>query len=339
MYTREYFLMNPEFIRWIKSPDEDLDIYWKNWLEANPGSFQALQEAKELVSGIKFESKTPSEGLKHQILSEILKETEFLEKNQNPPKKNIWDNLSQLLKIAAVLVLGLLFSWYIYFQNAEHPVQTEIAYIEKVASLGEKLSFTLPDGTRVWLNSNSKIVFPSSFEDSTRTVELIGEGYFEVAKDETKPFKVLSKNSITTALGTSFNIDSKSEGEVKISLISGIVSIEDVDVSIYQKILKANEQILINKNFKIYEVKNFNSSKVIAWKDGKLIFENNTMNEVIQRLTEWYGVEFVFENEKNTNWDFSGEYQNQSLEVVLQSLSYVENFEFKIKEKQVIIKF
>lgn len=339
MYTREFFLMNPEFIRWVKSSDEDLEIYWKNWLEANPESLQALTEARELVSGIKFENKTPSKELENQILSEILKETAYSVENQMVGKERSLFDVNIVFKVAAVLVFGILLSWFFYPRNEEIPIPSNIAYLEKVASIGEKLSFTLPDGTRVWLNSNSKLVFPSNFDDSTRIVELVGEGYFEVAKDESKPFKVFTNNSVTTALGTSFNINSKSESEVRISLISGIVVIEDAEVSIDQKILQPNEQILINKTSKIFEVKEFEIASVIAWKEGKLIFENNTFDEVIQKLIEWYGVEFSFENSKNVTWDFSGEYKNQSLELVLKSMSYVEDFEFEIKEKQVSIKF
>lgn len=339
MYTKEYFLLNPEFIRWIRSPDEDLDIYWTNWLEANPDSFQALKEAKELVSGIKFGERIPGEGLKSLILSEILKESDDISKSQDIKKKKVWVRFSQVINIAAILALGLLLSWFVQIQDTEQQLQDNVAYTEKIASIGEKLSFSLPDGTRVWLNSNSSLVFPSSFEDSTRTVELNGEGYFEVAKDKNKPFKVVTNSSITTALGTSFNINNKADGEVKISLISGIVSISDNEMSIHQEILKPNEQILINKSAKIYAIKTFETASIIAWKEGRLIFENNTFDEVMLKLVEWYGVEFTFENTNNVNWDFSGEYKNQSLELVLKSMSYIEDFEFEIKDKQVLIKF
>lgn len=339
MYTREFFLMNPEFIRWVKSSDEDLEIYWKNWLEANPESLQALTEARELVRGIKFENKAPSKELENQILSEILKETAYSDKNQIVIKEKSLFDVRILFKVAAVFVFGILLSWYFYPRNEEIPVKSNIAYLEKAAGLGEKLSFALPDGTRVWLNSNSKLAFPSLFDDSTRTVELIGEGYFEVAKDENKPFKVITNNSITTAIGTSFNINSKSKDKLKISLITGIVAIEDMELNIENKILQPTEQILINKTSKNFEIRNFEIESEIAWKEGKLIFENNTFDEVIQKLIEWYGVEFSFENTKNVKWNFSGEYKNQSLELVLKSMSYVEDFEFEIKEKQVKIKF
>lgn len=339
MYTREFFLMNPEFIRWVKSPDDELEIYWKNWLVANPDSIEALKEARELVNGIKFANKIPNEDLKNSALSEILKESEFSSSRKNIKEGRSLPNLKFILKVAAALVSGFLFYWYFYQLSNEKPVQPEIALMEKQANIGEKLSFTLSDGTRVWLNSKSKLIFPQKFEDSTRRVELIGEGYFEVFKDEQKPFKVITNNSITTALGTSFNINSKKEGVVKISLVSGSVFVEDEEILANQQVLAPSEEILINRNLKQFELKNFDTSNVIAWKEGKLIFENDNFDEVIQKLVEWYGVDFELENRGNVKWDFSGTYQNQSLEIVLNSMSYVENFEFELKGKKVKIKF
>ena len=77
----------------------------------------------------------------------------------------------------------------------------------------------------------------------------------------------------------------------------------------------------------------------MSWKEGRLVFDNNSLEEVKQKLEEWYGVNIKLINSRGVVWKFSGEYQNQSLEVVLKSISYVEHFDFKIKDKQVEIKF
>ncbi|MCH7415592.1 FecR domain-containing protein [Belliella sp. R4-6] len=340
MYTKESFLMNPEFVKWVKSPNEELEIYWKNWLESNPEALPAFKEARELISGLKFEDKIPNEALKKDILTKILKETAIHDADL-VEKKSIfrWFNLKQFSRVAAIFIFAVLISWSFYSWNYSLPEAKEILFIEKKAGVGEKLSFTLPDGTRVWLNTNSKLIFPEIFSDTTRVVELIGEGFFDVAKDEEKPFKVISKNSITTALGTSFNINTKEEGYVKISLLTGKVEVDDLKIEIEKMILYPSEEIIINWVDNIYEVKNFDSLAVLSWKEGRLIFYNNSLEEVKEKLEEWYGVNIKLINSTGVVWGFSGEYQNQSLEVVLKSMSYVEHFDFKIKDKQVEIKF
>ncbi|MFD2035940.1 FecR family protein [Belliella marina] len=340
MYTKESFLMNPEFIKWVKSPNEELELYWKNWLESNPESLPAFKEARELVAGLKFEDKIPSEELKKAVLSQILKESANHDgeiKGESGFQK--WFNFGQFFKVAAIFAFAILVSWSFYAWNYSVTEVDEVIFLEKKAGVGEKLSFTLPDGTRVWLNTNSKLIFPDKFSDSTRVVELLGEGFFDVAKDEEKPFKVISRNSITTALGTSFNINSKTDGLIKISLVSGKVIVGDDQDILESMALKPNEELHFNLTSKEFEVRYFDYSKVLAWKEGKIIFDNNSLPEVIEKLEEWYGVDISLYNSNGIKWDFSGEYQNQSLEVVLKSMSYVEHFDFKIKDKQVEIKF
>ncbi|MCH7398090.1 DUF4974 domain-containing protein [Belliella sp. DSM 107340] len=340
MYTKESFLMNPEFVKWVRSPNEELEIYWKNWLESNPEALPAFKQARELIGGLSFANKIPSEALKKEILAQILKENtnDDFELNEKSGFQK-WIDFNQFFKVASIFILATLVSWALYLLTFSAPEPEQITYIEKKAGIGEKLSFSLQDGTRVWLNTNSKLIFPENFSDSTRVVELIGEGFFDVAKDEEKPFKVISKSSITTALGTSFNINTKEDGYVKISLITGKVEVDDLKTEIEKMILYPSEEIIINWFENIYEVKSFESSAVLSWKEGRLVFDNNSLEEIKGKLEEWYGVNIKLINSRGVVWKFSGEYQNQSLEVVLKSMSYVEHFDFKIKDKQVEIKF
>ena len=154
MHTKESFLMNPEFVKWVKSPNEELEIYWKNWLESNPESLPAFKEARELISGLNFTNKIPNEALKKDILTQILKETtnDGFELNEKSGFQK-WIDFNQFFKVASIFILATLVSWVFYIFTFSAPESEQITYIEKKAGIGEKLSFLLQDGTRVWLNT------------------------------------------------------------------------------------------------------------------------------------------------------------------------------------------
>lgn len=343
----EFFLTNPEFVRWVKEPDKDLDTYWKNWLDANPERRQDLQAAREIVEGIHFEEITPTAEVRDAVLAKILKESNTTEKTisgdfQKNKSLIHWINrIGQIYKVAAILVIAFLLYLPNFLNESEALEATKssfVPWVEKSTSHGEKLNITLPDGSRVWLNSGSKIEFPEKFSETERYMSIKGEVYFEVKKDSLRPFRVESDGFVTTALGTSFNINTKNNSLLKISLLTGRVVIDRGQES-DQITLIPGQEFQFNKVGNEKWVKNFNLDKVIAWKEGRIIFENASLPEVVKTLEEWYGVKFSLVNAKNVEWKFSGEYQNQILENILNSISYIEKFEYDINGKNVKLKF
>jgi transmembrane sensor len=343
----EFLLTNPEFVRWVRHPDKDLDTYWKNWIEANPERIEDLKSARELVEGIKFEKIRPNAEIKDEVLAKILKESNVVEReysNKSSKKKSLieWSNqIRQIYKVAAILVLALV----LYLPNFLHKNEAseglasdKVLWIEKSTSQGEKLSITLPDGSRVWLNSGSRLEFPEKFSEEERYMSLTGEGYFEVKKDSLRPFRVESDGFVTTALGTSFNINTKKNSMVRISLVTGKVSV-DRNLEKEEVVLMPGQEFQYDKNGNGYSVKNFSLGKILAWKEGKIIFENANLSQVVETLEDWYGVKFKLINAENVKWNFSGEYQNQILDNLLNSISYIENFEYEINGKNVELKF
>ncbi|MEQ8339093.1 MAG: FecR family protein, partial [Cyclobacteriaceae bacterium] len=120
-----------------------------------------------------------------------------------------------LLKIAAMVAIVLTSSFWVYhFTNAESEqvAVKPIAYIEKSSLAGQKITTVLSDGTKVHLNSNSKLIVPERFEEDKRRVQLIGEAFFDVARDESKPFQITTEDFVINVLGTSFNVSAYQEG-------------------------------------------------------------------------------------------------------------------------------
>jgi transmembrane sensor len=343
------FLLNPEFVRWVKHPDLELDAYWKNWMEAHPESIVHIKKAKEIILGIKFQDIQIDENTKSELLANILKESSGFE---NPidekiiryepyePNKNLWEKISLISRVAAILIISFLFSWMIFHRPAAEPefVAEEVRFLEKSTAAGEKLYFTLPDGSDVWLNSSSKLVFPENFGENERRVSLEGEGFFDVASDFNRPFSVNANGIITTALGTSFNIFNREEQDVRISLVTGKVIVKEESHN-ESFLLVPGQQFIYDTKESKGKVGEFYVFHTTAWKDGVLVFKNADLPEVKTKLEQWYGVKINLVNAKGKHWNFSGEYKNQMLETVLNSMSYVEEFEYIIEGKEVELRF
>jgi transmembrane sensor len=158
---------------------------------------------------------------------------------------------------------------------------------------GKQYRLTLSDGTRVWLNAASSITYPVAFNASTRTIEITGEAFFEVAGNKLKPFIVNTQNQSITVLGTSFNINAYPEDEqIKTTLMTGAVSVK-VNNSDNSNILKPGQQAELIAGKLI--VNNADTAKVTAWKRGMFEFNNTSLPELMKQISRWYDVDVRFE--------------------------------------------
>ncbi|ANE53195.1 FecR family protein [Flavisolibacter tropicus] len=161
---------------------------------------------------------------------------------------------------------------------------------------GRHFMLMLQDGTKVWLNSASSLRYPTSFTGSERKVFITGEAYFEVAKDATKPFRVMVNGKAEVeVIGTHFNINAyEDESILKTTLLEGAVKISPSVLSTSAVVLKPGQQAqLIQAQINV--VDDVNVSSVVAWKDGLFNFENMSLSEVMKQLERWYDIEVVFE--------------------------------------------
>ena len=229
-----------------------------------------------------------------------------------------------------------LFNWN--GTNPEPAVENTVKWLTKSTNSGEKLTFRLPDQTMVWLNSKSSLSFPESFDSTVRLVVLKGEAFFEVSKDIDHPFQVLADSLITTAIGTSFNVMARSEKDVKVSLLTGKVMINyQADTLSY--FLLPGKELSYNISTGSTKTTTFNEEVVTGWRFGKLSFKRSTLRQVLKTLEDWYGVEISIIGSASSDWQFTGKFENQTLENILNSMSNIESFSYTIKEKKVFIEF
>ncbi len=203
---------------------------------------------------------------------------------------------------------------------------------------GGQYSVILPDGTKVWLNAASSLTYPTVFNNE-RVVELIGEAYFEVAKNPKKPFKVITNKQVVEVLGTHFNINSyEDEPITQTTLIEGAVKI--VEKMNHQSVLlKPGEQASLG-NHPHFNVSKVNSNDAIAWKNGLFRFQNANLGTIMRQFSRWYGVSIELEG-KVPDFKLWGEvYRNVNASQALAILTYF-NLKHRIEEnnglKKIII--
>lgn len=196
--------------------------------------------------------------------------------------------------------------------------------------IGGQYELQLPDGTRVWLNAASSLKYPASFYAlQQRSVELVGEAYFEVAKDKTKPFVVKSKGQEVEVLGTHFDVNAyPDEQTIKTTLIEGSVKLNG------QLTLKPGEQsVLSDGKFKVKEV---NAIDAADWKNGEFVFTNEPLTSILKKVARWYGVEIVYTNDLVKVPTFSGSVsRSENISSVLNMLEETSNVRFSIAGKQI----
>lgn len=332
-----------EFIQWVKSSDSELDTYWKNWIEANPDRIEDVRLAKELIRGLQFPSKVPSEQLSEEVLHSILSNSDLSNHSESQSirsadTKPLWK--WQFYRVAAILTFCILLSFlYNYFSKDQiDSIPVHTTWLSKSTHPGEKLNFRLPDQTIVWLNSGSKLRYPEKFDSTVRLVELEGEAFFEVAENKNQPFQVISEELITTALGTSFNINTIPQDHLSIALVTGKVSIKDLgDTLTY--FLDPGQGLSFSHESKQATIGAFDSESELGWRFGKLIFTKADLKQVLSQLKAWYGVEIVVNGTPKRPWSLNGKFENQNLSNVLKSMSNIENFNYIIEDKKVEINF
>ncbi len=216
------------------------------------------------------------------------------------------------------------------------PTLKEIYNTIIIPKAGE-YSFMLADGTKVWVNSDTKLRYPVKFLGDKRVVYLEGEAYFEVRKNENKPFIVRTFAGVDVeVLGTRFNVEAYKDSEkIKTTLIAG-----KVDVSKGEKshILTPNQQLVFNMQSNTMVKKEVDAYMFVAWKDGKFLFENEKLETIMMKLSRWYNVEVFYMNQDVKDFHFTGDMERyEDISTILKLIEESTDIKFRIKEKTIII--
>ena len=172
---------------------------------------------------------------------------------------------------------------------------------------GGEFKIELEDGTQVWLNAQSRLVYPEAFSQEERRVQLEGEAYFKVAKDDTKPFYVETYNQQIRVLGTEFNVNSYLEDNtVKTTLVTGRIAMQQMGDDSREMILTPGHQAIFDKGEQSMQVKSVDTEVVTSWKDGMFVFEEQNLASIMQTLSRWYDFTYEFRDHKAASTIFMG---------------------------------
>lgn len=282
--------------------------------------------------------------------------------------KRIW---KRTLVAASVTVILFLSAWKFFGGSSKPATDEPVRDNEIIAHRGTKSKVLLPDGTQVWLNSDSRLVYTNAFNsDTIREVTLDGEAFFDVVKDPRRPFIVHTSAINIRVLGTAFNVKSYSqEPTIEATLVRGLIEVEKNNEPRSSRImLRPNEKLVYNKlqgkisgtgadkekqlvspgvadlrkpqSISITAIpKNITDSNRIetSWVYGKLLFEGDTFGELARKMERWFNIRIVFENDKVMNYRFRGVFENENIDEALHALQLTASFKYSINGDEVVI--
>jgi len=335
------FIKDEYFQRWVLNPDVESDAFWQTFQQQHPHLQPSILEARRFLLAFHIKEKDIIESRISQLKRRIdlaldqpsaatrPAETKPLVKARRRPGA-----YAIAASISALLVCAFVWLW---MQQGSLPFAT--ATRDVVTQKGQRSLITLNDGTKVWMNNDSRLTYPNSFEGQPlREVSLEGEAFFDVAENKAQPFIVHTADIDVKVLGTAFNVRSYQDQNVETTLVRGKVNIASTGQQARVVTMLPNQRVVYEKNSQQLLLENrVNTEKYTAWREGRLIFEDQPLSEIVQALERWYNVTIRVEDTGSLGCRFSAHIDNKSLEEVLELFKASENIDYRRQGNQVSI--
>ena len=305
------------------------------WRNSSPKASEEYADLKRIWEKRYF-AEEDTELVSQKEANEKIWECAF---EQEEKKCNKSIDRSIFVKVAAAIIIICATAFVLYFvvENTEKNTP-QITHIHKQTLPGQKSTISLPDGSIVYLNSGSSISYHVNFNDSIRIIDLEGQAFFDVFKDKEKPFIVMCRDLEVEALGTSFDVNAYYVESIQVSLLSGSVKLSIPKMQESKSlILNPGEYSIVDKEYNIVNKGNFNPYEVVAWKDGRLIFKNATIDEILPKLELWYGVKIKNDASIDSNRPFTSTFEKENLDNILYTMGNILGFKHTIKGNDVRI--
>lgn len=308
--------------QWLKSDERNIEYYFQ------------LEEVWNSRRIIRENDKTQRRWemlLEHISLSQVSNQ----HKSREPRKR-----ISQVLRYIAAIFIGVLVTstiWYTVYNN-----KRELSYSTTkniVYNNHGVQSVILPDQSEIWLNENSRIIYPDKFADNKRVVLLEGNAYFDVSSDLSKPFIVELGKVEIKVLGTEFFVENNNLNESLVTLISGKVSLNytNEDGLEIVEYMNPGEQANIDYLRGDIIINNIDTDYYLAWKDGTYRFVDESLDQIARIISKHYGVEIIISQQLRSKRFTGRVIPNQSIESVLNSISKTYPIRYQIVDGEIII--
>lgn len=248
-------------------------------------------------------------------------------------------SMSDFRRYAAIIVAVVTVGCLAYWQGGVR-VKDTFADISVEAPWGSRTKLYLPDGTLVWLNAGSRMSYSQGFGVNSREVELEGEGYFEVVRNEGIPFYVKTKELKLKVLGTKFNFrDYPDDREVVVSLLEGKVGLDNLLKGEKDILLVPDERAVLNKTDGVMKVEPVMASNASEWTEGYLFFDEELLPDIVRELERSYNVQIHLADTSLNNFRFYGNFarREQTIEEVLEALSSTGKLQYTMKERRITL--
>ncbi|MCH4147862.1 MAG: DUF4974 domain-containing protein [Prevotella sp.] len=235
---------------------------------------------------------------------------------------------------AAAIIIVCTFTATAFFMNNKG--YDDNAVCKMNVEKGQRANITLPDGTQVFLNSDTRISYPKSYGNAERRVTLSGEAYFDVAKDKKHKFVVNANGIEVEALGTAFNVNAYPENnEIITTLFRGRVKVSSVNK---ETILFPNQEVSFNTHTRQFTHRNLSGLlEASLWRQGQLSFNHKTLSEIAVILNRTYNVNIIIQNNKIRNCTFTGVIRDNNLSNVLDMITLASHIKYTIRDNTVIL--
>ncbi len=355
---------NNIIVRFLMNEASKEDIgHLENWISMDSDNKKYFEQIRDMWNSIELEKELDSKMIEND-LRRILEQTEQKEKSNEIGRSNTRVlHYNWILKVAAVFILGFAVSWFV-FEGMNSIDNGQVAYNIIETPSGSNTTINLPDGSKIWLNADSRLRYPMKFSKDKREVFLDGEAFFEVAKDKSRQFLVKTSDITVKVFGTRFNVKSyPDENTVETTLVEGSISI--INNSTNSKVagkeikMKANERIVLYKEqenitpneipqrkienlpvrkAKLVLSKRIDTDRFTSWKDGQLIIKGEPMIKLAVKLERRYNVKIHFEDEEIKQYKFTGTIKNETIEQVMEAIKLASSVDYKIEEREIWIR-
>ncbi len=338
------------------------------WLDEDKKNIRYFATSKEAYIEILADAKKDT-GLVDRAFDKFFVQVKQIDKTEAEKRRQsnsiIRRKIMRYASVAAIIIITALCT-YIIVHNSQ--IVTDETYCEIEVPYGGRSSLILPDGSKIWLNAGSKLKYNRTFDIREREVFLDGEAYFDIEKSK-HPFVVHTSHLDILVLGTTFNVKSYSEDDnIETTLVEGNIRIEQKE-SNQPLFLKPKQKLTYNKKSNQYQANltpavkrdqekdnenneiqklasmpiaieaNVNIEEATSWKDGKMIINNEPLEELIIKLERKYDIVFQFSSEELKNYSYSGTLRDFPLEQVLKALELTSPIKYSIKGKTVILTY
>jgi transmembrane sensor len=240
---------------------------------------------------------------------------------------------SRLLRVAAVLILFIVTSYLLF----KIPIKSEMNNFQ--VSSGDIQTINLVDGSKIILDAGSTLRFPEKFTGNRREVHLNGEGFFEIFPDPDKPFTIHTNNAVITVLGTAFNIRAWQQyNETIVAVAQGKVSLRQDNKSknIKEITITKNQLSILKEDENPTPPQNININDFTSWQQRQMYFKSVPLQEVLDQLERWYGLEFELPDESAGSNRVTIYIENKSIPEILDIIALINNYQYILDGKKVI---